>query len=89
MLKFCRSQWSTTFGPGPAQGRVHPIPIKRADGVYFWDVDGKRYLDLNSMVMCVNIGHGNQRVIEAMVDQVRELPLQALQWPQDRGGAVG
>ena len=62
------------FWTWSAQGRVHPIPIKRADGVYFWDVDGKRYLDLNSMVMCVNIGHGNQRVIEAMVDQVRELP---------------
>jgi taurine--2-oxoglutarate transaminase len=62
------------FWTWSAQGHVNPIPIKRAEGVYFWDVDGKRYLDLNSMVMCVNIGHGNQRVIEAMVAQARDLP---------------
>jgi taurine--2-oxoglutarate transaminase len=42
--------------------------------VYFWDVDGKRYLDFNSMVMCVNIGHGDERVIEAIVEQARQLP---------------
>ena len=62
------------FWTWSAQGRVSPIPVKRAEGVYFWDVDGKRYLDMNSMVMCVNIGHGEKRVIEAMVEQARELP---------------
>lgn len=62
------------FWTWSAQAHVNPIPVKRAEGVYFWDVDGKRYLDLNSMVMCVNIGHGDRRVIEAMVEQVRELP---------------
>lgn len=62
------------FWTWSAQSKVSPIPIKRAKGVYFWDVDGKRYLDLNSMVMCVNIGHGDERVIEAIVEQARELP---------------
>lgn len=62
------------FWTWSAQHNVHPIPVKRAKGVYFWDVDDKRYLDLNSMTMCVNIGHGDERVINAMVDQVRELP---------------
>lgn len=62
------------FWTWSAQGKVEPIPVKGAKGVYFWDVDGKRYLDLNSMVMCVNIGHGDERVIEAMVQQLRELP---------------
>lgn len=62
------------FWTWSAQSRVNPIPIKTAKGVYFWDVDGKRYLDLNSMVMCVNIGHGDKRVIKAIVDQARELP---------------
>lgn len=57
-----------------AQSHVSPIAIKKAKGVYFWDVNGNRYLDLNSMVMCVNIGHGDERVIEAIVDQARELP---------------
>jgi taurine--2-oxoglutarate transaminase len=57
-----------------AQAHVSPIPVKKAKGVYFWDVDGKRYLDMNSMTMCVNIGHGNERVIEAICDQAHELP---------------
>jgi taurine--2-oxoglutarate transaminase len=61
------------FWTWSAQAHVSPIAIKKAKGVYFWDVDGKRYLDFNSMVMCVNIGHGDERVIEAMVDQAREL----------------
>jgi taurine---2-oxoglutarate transaminase len=62
------------FWTWSAQAQVNPIPIKRAKGVYFWDVDDKKYLDFNSMVMCVNIGHGDERVIEAMVNQARELP---------------
>jgi taurine--2-oxoglutarate transaminase len=63
-----------SFWTWSAQGKVSPIPVQRAKGVYFWDVDGKRYLDFNSMVMCVNIGHGDERVINAIIQQVRELP---------------
>jgi len=63
-----------SFWTWSAQGKVAPIAVKRAKGVYFWDVDEKRYLDFNSMVMCVNIGHGDERVIEAIVKQARELP---------------
>jgi taurine--2-oxoglutarate transaminase len=62
------------FWTWSAQARVNPIPVSKAKGVYFWDVNGKRYLDLNSTVMCVNIGHGDERVIEAIVRQARELP---------------
>ncbi|NMC18248.1 MAG: aminotransferase class III-fold pyridoxal phosphate-dependent enzyme [Chloroflexi bacterium] len=62
------------FWTWSAQAKVKPIPIKSAKGVYFWDVNGKKYLDLNSMVMCANIGHGDERVIQAMIDQARELP---------------
>ncbi len=63
-----------SFWTWSAQGSVHPVPVTRAEGVYFWDAAGKRYLDFNSMVMCVNIGHGDPRVIQAIVDQARELP---------------
>lgn len=63
-----------SFWTWSAQAHVTPIPVKKAQGVYFWDVDGKRYLDFNSMVMCANIGHGDRRVIDAIVDQARELP---------------
>ena len=63
-----------SFWTWSAQGKVAPIPVARAKGVYFWDVDGKRYLDFNSMTMCVNIGHGDERVINAIVEQARQLP---------------
>ena len=65
------------FWTWSAQAHVHPIPVTRAKGVYFWDAEGRRYLDLNSMTMCVNIGHGDERVIEAIVAQARELPFAA------------
>jgi len=60
-----------------AQARVNPIPVKRAKGVYFWDTDDKRYLDFNSMTMCVNVGHGEERIIKAMQEQAAELPYAA------------
>ncbi len=60
-----------------AQAKVNPIVVKRAKGVYFWDVNDKRYLDFNSMTMCVNIGHGDERIIRAMQEQVAELPYSA------------
>src|SRR5215471_3566888 len=57
-----------------AQSKVAPIAVDRAEGVYFWDVDGRRYLDLNSQLMGVNIGHGDQRVMEAIARQGARLP---------------
>ncbi len=62
-----------TFFSWSAQGAVNPIPMARAKGVYFWDANGKRYLDFNSQLMCVNIGHGDQRVIDAIKAQADEL----------------
>ena len=62
------------FWTWSAQAKVAPIPVTRASGVYFWDADGKRYLDFNSMVMCVNIGHGDPRLINAIIEQARQLP---------------
>ena len=62
-----------SFWTWSAQSKVSPIPVKHAQGVYFWDVNDKRYLDFNSMVMCVNIGHGNQQVIDAITEQARQL----------------
>ena len=49
-----------------AQESVDPIPVARAKGVYFWSPDGTRYIDFNSQLMCVNIGHGNEQVIRAI-----------------------
>ena len=46
-----------------AQAKVDPIPVARAKGIYFWTPEGKRYIDFNSQLMCVNIGHGDERVV--------------------------
>jgi taurine---2-oxoglutarate transaminase len=61
------------FWTWSAQARVNPIPVERAEGVYFWDTHGKCYLDFNSMVMCANIGHGDRRVTDAIAAQARRL----------------
>jgi taurine--2-oxoglutarate transaminase len=63
-----------SFWTWSAQSKVAPIPVTHAKGVHFWDTKGKRYLDFNSMVMCVNIGHGNERVINAIIEQAKQLP---------------
>jgi len=56
-----------------AQGSVNPIPMVKGEGIYFWDAGGKRYTDMNSQLMCVNIGHGERRVIDAIKRQAEEL----------------
>ena len=55
------------------QSGLSPLNITRAKGVYFWDSTGKKYLDFNSQLMNVNIGHGNQRITEAVSRQMRDL----------------
>jgi len=57
-----------------AQDAVDPIPVARAKGVYFWTPEGTRYLDFNSQLMCVNIGHGDERVVRAIHEQASVLP---------------
>src|SRR3954471_7209733 len=56
-----------------AQSKVDPIPVERAKGIYFWTPDGKRFIDFNSQLMCVNIGHGDERVIGAIKAQAESL----------------
>src|SRR3989449_1804091 len=57
-----------------AQAAVDPIPVARAKGIYFWTPDEKRFIDFNSQLMCVNIGHGDERVIRAIQEQAAILP---------------
>jgi taurine--2-oxoglutarate transaminase len=55
------------------QTKVDPIPVDRAEGVYFWTPEGKRYLDFNSQLMCTNIGHSHPRVVKAIQEQAAKL----------------
>ncbi|MBV8476157.1 MAG: aminotransferase class III-fold pyridoxal phosphate-dependent enzyme [Acidobacteria bacterium] len=57
-----------------AQSKIDPIAMARAKGIYFWTPEGKRFIDFNSQLMSVNIGHGDERVIEAIAEQARTLP---------------
>src|SRR5438132_776802 len=51
-----------------------PLHIVDAEGCYFTDSTGRKYLDFNSQLMCSSLGHKNQAVIEAIVEQARTLP---------------
>lgn len=55
------------------QKGINPIAVAHAKGVYFYDFDGKKYLDFSSGLMNVNIGHGNQRITEAVSRQMQEV----------------
>ena len=56
-----------------AQAKVDPIPVARAKGIHFWTPEGKRFIDFNSQLMSVNIGHGDERVIQAIHEQAQKL----------------
>ena len=65
-LDYTLFSWSKQKG-------IAPIAVKYAEGVYLYDYDGKRYIDFSSGLMNVNIGHGNQRVTDAVVKQMQEV----------------
>ena len=71
MVDLCRRH---TLFEWSAQSAVEPIPVARAKGIYFWTPEGKRFIDFNSQLMCVNIGHGDERVIRAIQEQASTLP---------------
>jgi ornithine--oxo-acid transaminase len=55
----------------------HPVPVvlERGEGVYVWDVDGKRYYDFLSAYSAVNQGHCHPRIVKAMTSQAQKLTL--------------
>ncbi len=55
------------------QANLNPINASHAKGSYIYDHDGKKYLDFSSQLMNVNIGHGNQRITDAVVKQMQEV----------------
>lgn len=64
-----------TYGTwGPQKGWKRPLFITRAEGVRFYDDQGKSYLDFSSQLICSNLGHGNRAIIEALKEQAERLP---------------
>jgi taurine---2-oxoglutarate transaminase len=50
-----------------------PMVVADAEGIYFYDTKGKPYIDFSSMLVCSNLGHKNQAIIEALVEQAQKL----------------
>ncbi len=65
-LDYTLFSWSKQKG-------IAPIAVKHAEGVYLYDYDGNRIIDFSSGLMNVNIGHGDQRITDAVVKQMKEV----------------
>src|SRR3954465_6891425 len=52
---------------------INPIAVERAEGRYFYDYDGKSYLDFASQLVNVSIGHSHPKVVQAIKDQAERL----------------
>ncbi|WP_433966729.1 aspartate aminotransferase family protein [Tunturiibacter gelidiferens] len=61
------------YGTWRFQKGWNPMHIVDADGCYIVDGSGKRYLDFSSQLMCSNLGHKNQAVVDAIARQAQEL----------------
>jgi taurine--2-oxoglutarate transaminase len=56
-----------------ATGKVDPMPIAKAEGVYLYSPEGQKWIDFNSQLMSVNIGHGHKKVIAAIQKQAESV----------------
>jgi taurine--2-oxoglutarate transaminase len=71
------------------QSTANPIHITRAKGVWFWDGDGNRWLDLSSQLININVGHQHPRVLEAIKKQVDELCFAGPSFATEPRGRLG
>jgi taurine---2-oxoglutarate transaminase len=74
------------FHSWSAQGLINPMPIAGAQGSYFWDYTGKRYLDFASQLVNMNIGHQHPRLVAAIQEQAARLCTVAPGFANDKRG---
>jgi taurine---2-oxoglutarate transaminase len=74
------------FHSWSAQGPLAPLPIASAQGSYFWDYEGQRYLDFSTQLVNVNIGHQHPKVVAAIQKQAARLATIAPQHANDMRG---
>lgn len=60
------------------------VVLERGEGIWVWDVDGKRYLDFLSAYSAVNQGHGHPRILNALLEQAKRLPLTSRAFRNDQ-----
>jgi taurine--2-oxoglutarate transaminase len=78
-----------TFYSWSNQGQVNPIPMVRGEGPYFWDADGKRYLDFASQLVNTNVGHQHPKVVKAIQDQAAQLTFASPSMATEPRGLLG
>lgn len=64
--------------------RPLPVVLTRGDGVWVWDVDGRRYLDMLSAYSALNHGHGHPRIVAALAEQAERLALTSRAFHNDQ-----
>jgi taurine---2-oxoglutarate transaminase len=74
------------FHSWSAQGALSPLPVAAAEGSYFWDYDGNKYLDFSSQLVNTNIGHQHPRVTAAIAEQTAKLTTLAPQHASEARG---
>lgn len=66
-MKYNLYSWS-------AQAKINPMVVSKAEGIYFWDEEGKKYYDMSSQLVNSNLGHGHKKIIQAIKDQADKIP---------------
>ncbi len=65
-MKYNLYSWS-------AQKKINPMVVSKAEGIYFWDEDGKKYFDMSAQLVNSNLGHGHKKLIQAIKDQAEKM----------------
>jgi taurine--2-oxoglutarate transaminase len=81
--EICSWTRKLNYGTWRFQKSWSPLHVVDAEGCFFIDSEGKRYLDFSSQLMCVNLGHKNPAVIAAIEAQARSLPYIAPSYATD------
>lgn len=71
------------------QGGYDPIVVDKVDGVHFWDMDGKRYTDLSSQLVCVNTGFNKKEILDAVAEQLYKFPYVAPRHTYEKRAELG
>ena len=74
------------FHSWSAQAQIAPLPVAGGEGSYFWDFDGKRYLDFSCQLVFTNIGFQHPKVVKAIQDQAGLLATVAPQHANEARG---
>jgi len=67
LIDLCKENFLFTW---KAQKGYTPLPVSRAEGIFIYDPDDKRYFDFSSQLMCTNLGHGYKKVVDTIKEQL-------------------